>query len=97
MSFIYEENFATKLKDKYRAKGFDLYAAHLEGASEYTKVEYPRKTGIIIGNEANGISKEVVNVADHMIKIPMEGQVESLNAAISAALIIYEVYRQKNL
>ena len=37
--FIYEDNFATKLKDKYRANGFELYAAHLEGAFEYTKVE----------------------------------------------------------
>lgn len=95
--FIYEDNLATKLREKYKVNGFELYAAHLEGASEYTKVEYPRKTGIIIGNEANGVSKEVVDVSDCMIKIPMEGQVESLNAAISAALIIYEVYRQKNL
>ena len=95
--FIYEDNFATKLREKYKVNGFELYAAHLEGASEYTKVEYSRKTGIIIGNEANGVSKEVVDVADCMIRIPMEGQVESLNAAISAALIIYEVYRQKNL
>lgn len=95
--FIYEDNLATKLREKYKVNGFELYVAHLEGASEYTKVEYPRKTGIIIGNEANGVSKEVVDVADCMIKIPMEGQVESLNAAISAALIIYEVYRQKNL
>ena len=95
--FIYEDNFATKLREKYKVNGFELYAAHLEGASEYTKVEYPRKTGIIIGNEANGVSKEVVDVVDCMIRIPMEGQVESLNAAISAALIIYEVYRQKNL
>lgn len=96
MPFTYEENFADTLKKKYINNGFELYAAHLEGASEYTKVNYPKKTGIIIGNEANGISKEVVEVANHMIKIPMEGKVESLNAAISAALIIYEVYRQHN-
>ena len=92
--FIYEENFAQVLKEKYVANGYNLYAAHLEGATNYTSVEYNKKTGIIIGNEANGISDKVVNVAQNMIKIPMEGQVESLNAAVSAALIMYEVYRQ---
>ena len=92
--FIYEENFATKLRDKYIKLGYSLYAAHLEGAVNYTKLDYNKKTGIIIGNEANGISKEVASIAGNMIKIPMEGQVESLNAAVSAALIMYEVYRQ---
>lgn len=92
--FIYEENFSKTLKDKYVASGYNLYAAHLEGATNYTSVEYNKKTGIIIGNEANGISDEVVKVAQNMIKIPMEGKVESLNAAVSAALIMYEVYRQ---
>ena len=92
--FIYEENFVDTLKDKYVKAGYSLYAAHLEGAVNYTSVDYCEKVGIIIGNEANGISDEVVKVAQNMIKIPMEGQVESLNAAVSAALIMYEVYRQ---
>ena len=92
--FIYEENFADKLRDKYIKAGYSLYAAHLEGAINYTKLDYNEKTGIIIGNEANGISKEVASIAGNMIKIPMEGKVESLNAAVSAALIMYEVYRQ---
>lgn len=95
MPFIYEDNFANTIKDKYISNGFNMYAAYLKGANDYAKVDYPKKTGIIIGNEANGISDEVISVVDNMIKIPMEGQVESLNAAISAALIIYEVYRQK--
>jgi len=73
-----------------------LYAAHLEEAVSYTTIDYCKKTGIIIGNEANGISDKVVDIAQNMIKIPMEGQVESLNAAVSAALIMYEVYRQSH-
>lgn len=97
MPFVYETDFANTLKHKYIDNGFCLFAAHLKGAKDYTKVEYPSKTGIVIGNEANGISQEVVDVIDNMIKIPMEGKVESLNAAISAALIIYEIYRQKRL
>lgn len=97
MPFIYEDNLKEAIQNKYINNGFVLYAAHLKGAKEYTKVDYPSKTGIVIGNEANGISDEVADVINNMIKIPMEGNVESLNAAISAALIIYEVYRQHNL
>ncbi|MBE5935999.1 MAG: RNA methyltransferase [Lachnospiraceae bacterium] len=94
--FIYEDNFVDAIKNKYIAAGYDLYAAHLEGAVSYTTIDYCKKTGIIIGNEANGISDKVVDIAQNMIKIPMEGQVESLNAAVSAALIMYEVYRQSH-
>lgn len=97
MPFIYEKDLASTIKNKYIDNGFVMYAAHLQGAKDYSKIDYPKKTGIIIGNEANGISKEVIDVVENMIKIPMEGQVESLNAAISAALIIYEVYRQKRI
>lgn len=51
--------------------------------------EEPAAAAIIIGNEANGISPEVMACADNHIKIPMQGQVESLNAAVSAAILMY--------
>ena len=56
---------------------------------------YPEKTAIIIGNEANGITNEAAKEANRLIKIPMEGKVESLNAGVAAAILMYEVYRQK--
>ena len=51
----------------------------------------------MIGNEGNGLSDVVADCADTYIKIPMQGQVESLNAAISAALLMYETSRQRRL
>lgn len=72
-----------------------VYATDLQGVYEYDKEIYPKKSAIIIGNEANGITKEVRNTADLLIKIPMCGNVESLNAGIAAGIVMYEIYRQK--
>lgn len=68
-----------------------IYAAHLKGAVDYHTVDYGKKSAILIGNEANGLSDESSLLATQCIKIPMEGQVESLNAAIAAAILMYEV------
>lgn len=96
LPFVYVENLSETIKICAQ-EGCRVYAAHLEGIKDYSEVEYAGKTGIIIGNEANGISEEVKNSATTLIKIPMEGQVESLNAAVAAAILMYEVHRQKRL
>ncbi len=76
-----------------KQKEFTIYAAHLEGERDYTSESYQGRTGILIGNEANGLSGPVSRRADRLVKIPMEGELESLNAAVSAALLMYEVHR----
>lgn len=76
-------------------KGISLYAAHLKGEHSYDEEDYTKACGFLIGNEGNGLSDEIANLADTYIKIPMEGQVESLNAAISATLLMYEANRQR--
>ena len=80
---------------RLREKGFTMYAADLNAERAYTSCSYGGKVGILIGNEANGIRPETSALADEMIKIPMKGEVESLNAAVSAALLMYEVYRKR--
>lgn len=91
--FIYAEDFLESIK-KIKEKGVSIYAAHLSGAVWYDRVSYLGKTAILIGNEANGLSDQATALSDQRIKIPMEGQVESLNAAIAAAVLMYESYRQ---
>ncbi|MBQ3558841.1 MAG: RNA methyltransferase [Agathobacter sp.] len=76
-------------------QGISLYAAHLKGQNSYDEEDYTKACGFLIGNEGNGLSDEIANLADTFIKIPMEGQVESLNAAISATLLMYEANRQR--
>lgn len=52
------------------------------------------KTAVIIGNEANGVSKELLELANERIKIPMTGKTESLNAAVATGIILYEINRR---
>ena len=61
----------------------------------YDKPDYTKPCGFLIGNEGNGLSDEIADLADNYIKIPMAGKVESLNAAISATLLMYECSRQR--
>lgn len=78
-----------------RAKGVRMYAAHLDGKVSYDKPDYTLPCGFLIGNEGNGLSRETAELADTYIRIPMEGKVESLNASVASALLMYEVNRQR--
>lgn len=91
--FFYAEDFVSTLTEMRKA-GIGIYAAHLNGACDYDNVSYGEKTAIMIGNEANGLSEESAENSTQCIKIPMEGSVESLNAGVAAAVLMYEVYRQ---
>ena len=92
--FIYVDNFLETLSE-LKEQHVNIYAAHLEGACDYDRVSFDKKTAVLIGNEANGLSDQSAEIATRCIKIPMEGNVESLNAGIAAAILMYEVYRQK--
>ena len=92
--FIITEDFNETLHN-LSEQGVKLYAAHLKGTKQYDAFDYTEATGFLIGNEGNGLSDEVADAADSYIRIPMEGQVESLNAAISASLLMYECNRQR--
>lgn len=78
-----------------KEQGVSCYAAHLKGTMSYDDPDYVRACAFFIGNEGNGLSTEIASLADTYIRIPMEGRVESLNAAISAALLMYECSRQR--
>lgn len=92
--FLVAEDFPETLKE-IRSRGVALYAAHLKGEKHYDAFSYTEATGFMIGNEGNGLSDEIAGLADSYIRIPMGGQVESLNAAISASLLMYECNRQR--
>ena len=76
-------------------RGIKTYAAHLEGMGDYDEENYCRPCAFLIGNEGNGLTKEIADLADTYIKIPMKGQVESLNAAIAASVLMFEAARQR--
>lgn len=80
--------------DILKEKGVTIYGAHLKGQDFYEK-DFKQACGFLIGNEGKGLSDEISNKADDLLKIPMKGKVESLNAATSVAVISYEVLRQR--
>jgi TrmH family RNA methyltransferase len=92
--FIYVENFQECVKEMKRY-GIKTYAAHLEGEADYDGFSYLGGTAFLIGNEGNGLTRETADLADSYLKIPMEGKVESLNAAIASCLLMYEAHRQR--
>ena len=94
MPFIYIEDIL-KLLDNFRSKGVKSYAAHLDGEKIYDQEDYASGVAILIGNEGNGLRDEVAEKADILVKIPMQGRVESLNAAIAASVLMFEVFRQR--
>ena len=81
--------------DKLKDNGFWIYGTSLENSVDYRDVDYDGKVAIIIGNEGSGISNIVSKKCDYLIKIPMYGKTNSLNASVAAGITIYEVIRNR--
>ena len=92
--FLYVEDFKSLLVQLKEQK-VRLLAAHLQGTKNFDNADYSGKVGILIGNEANGLSDEVAELAEENVLIPMAGNVESLNAAVAASLLMYEAFRKQ--
>lgn len=76
--------------------GYNVMTTSLKAKKSIYEVDYKKKV-IVIGNEANGVSKDIINLADEKVIIPMLGKTESLNASIATGVILYEYVRQKLL
>lgn len=80
---------------KLKEAGIRTFAAHLKGENDCFEEDYTGPAAFLIGNEGNGLSGALTELADTLIRIPMQGKVESLNASIAAALLMYEAERQR--
>ena len=92
--FLYTESLKEMIA-RLHQRGIHTYAAHLEGKRYYESFSFCEGTAFLIGNEGNGLSRETAELAREAVKIPMEGRVESLNAAVAASLLMYEAQRQR--
>ena len=93
MPFIVVSDIGS-LSDKL-PQGIRLFAASLNGKSSYDSFDYRQGCGFLIGNEGRGLSEKAVEAADQEMLIPMEGGLESLNAAMAAGILLYEAHRQR--
>lgn len=94
MPFVYVEDVVS-LKEKLQGREIRFFAAHLRGENAYHEEAYQKGTAFLIGNEGKGLTDQAAEAADRLIRIPMCGQVESLNAAMAAGILMYEAARQR--
>ncbi|MCF6357564.1 MAG: 23S rRNA (guanosine(2251)-2'-O)-methyltransferase RlmB [Draconibacterium sp.] len=76
--------------------GIRIVAATEKGDKLYTDTDFDCPVGIVMGSEDDGISQQILSIANEQLKIPILGKIESLNVSVSAALMIYEAVRQRN-
>ena len=87
------ENLKETLQE-LQSKKYKVVTTSLKAKKSIYEVDYKKKI-VVIGNEANGVSKEILNLADEKVIIPMLGKTESLNASVATGVILYEYVRQK--
>ncbi len=88
-------NITESIKE-LKEKGLWIYGLDMQGASNIYDTNLNGAIGLVVGNEGSGISRLVKENCDFMLKIPMSGKINSLNASVSLAISVYEVVRQKN-
>ncbi len=90
-----EENLKTTL-NLARQCGYQIVAATEKGATDYLAVDFRKPTLLIMGAEEKGISPELLKMADTRAKLPILGQVQSLNVSVATAVFLYEALRQRS-
>ena len=92
--FLYTDDLG-QVVEELKKRRIHTYAAHLQGKEYYDVQEFKEGCAFLIGNEGNGLKKETADLAERYIKIPMQGQLESLNAAVATAILMYEAAAQR--
>jgi 23S rRNA (guanosine2251-2'-O)-methyltransferase len=82
--------------DDLKKKGFWVIGCDLDESKDYREIDYNMPIVIVIGSEGSGISRLVKKQCDYNVVLPMVGHVQSLNASVAAALILYEVYNSRH-
>ncbi|MGB5461358.1 MAG: RNA methyltransferase [Eudoraea sp.] len=72
-----------------------IYSAALSASCNYTEVDYKKACAIVVGTEATGLSSEWLKKSDQNVVIPMQGEIDSMNVSVSAAILIFEAKRQR--
>ena len=77
--------------------GLTIMAATEKSETEYTKADFNKPLAIIMGSEGEGVSEEYLKLTDVAVKIPLSGEIESLNVSVASGVILFEAIRQRNL
>ncbi|MCI9594059.1 MAG: RNA methyltransferase [Lachnospiraceae bacterium] len=94
--FVYVSDLKAACQEMKQA-GICLFAAHLSGEKNYDQQDFTVPCGFLLGNEARGLSQDTALLAHTLVRIPMAGRVESLNAAVAASVLMFETARQRRI
>ena len=86
-----------ELSDFLQKNQIKLFAATLQNSHLYFKEDYKHATAIAVGAEDKGLSEEIRKISHQSVYIPMNGDADSLNVSVAAAVLLYEVVRQRNV
>ena len=92
---IAQANNLVNVIEELKKKGFWIVGSYLDGAKDYTSVDYKIPVALIVGNEEKGIRKLTSEKCDHLVKIPMRGKIQSLNVSVAAGILLFEILRQR--
>ena len=81
--------------DKLKKYGYFVYGTAVEATLMYNKIDYPKKTAIVLGNEGSGMRKKVREHCDELIKIHLNGKINSLNVSVATGIVLAEVTKIK--
>lgn len=94
---IHYDDDNLSLVKKLKDEGFNLVVTSLDTDKDFFEEDLRGKVILTVGNEGNGVTEQVLDLADTKVKIPMPGNAESLNVAIATSVIIYEKVRQEKM
>lgn len=92
---ISKETNIYKTIEVLQENGFKIAGTVLNSGENLYNFKFPDKCAIVFGSEGEGLRKNIMNLCDYLVRIPVEGEIESLNVSVSAGVILYEVLRQR--
>ena len=93
---IYHVEDSVQGLSSLKERGLRIFATSLEGSVPIYDIDYNDGFILVIGNESTGVSDEIYSLSDKLIRIPMPGEAESLNAGVAASIIMYEAMKQRS-
>lgn len=95
ISIAKETNISNAI-ELLKNNGYWIFGTDISSSKTIFETDFKIPTALIIGSEGSGVRKNLLDKCDHIVRIPMAGAISSLNASVSAAVFMYEIFRQKN-
>lgn len=86
---------AKEATDNWRGRGLQILCTHLEKSEDLSDIDFSKPTVVVLGNEKDGVSAEMVSMADGCVRIPMQGFTQSFNLSVAGALVFYHAWRER--